>query len=518
MKIRKLVSAVSAAAVAISALSVSASAAGAFRLLTEPMSTVDGAIYAFRYFYGDEKTPLFYNNDEVSGIDGVFDITSEDLKEWRSTGEFTFTEIDTDIVDFDESRVFYFEDFMGLDCDGSRRIGYSYDGNGKITELFESTEWFYSSLDGYIVSMGEVNAEKVEVVVETPTGEKYTNSFKRNSEDYWFITPCETEKYISYLFYAVDSSVLGEDDDWGTIYSFDTELVGIKRDGSYDKIFSGAASYFGLDNAAADYLLFHTQTAPFGPVYYIYLPETGETISFSTEEVINTARINLLEMNGRTGMFELMDYDGNTVGYQMVKFDEEPYTTSHGNVLYGQSAVGDLYKYIGEPNGGIYLVQTADEKWGYINSEGELLATFDDASSFKGKYAPVVKDGKAFLINRDFKRVSEKIDGTGVQTIDNGLYMVIMDDVSYFMTYAAAQEDSSEPEDKTEQPAQPDSPAEETTSAEPTTETPVKDTENVVTESDKGNPDTGAFSVGGILGAAVIAGGAVLLSRKRRIR
>ena len=40
---------------------------------------------------------------------------------------------------------------------------------------------------------------------------------------------------------------------------------------------------------------------------------------------------------------------------------------------------------MGWHNSDIILVQTADDKWGYINTDGELLATFDDASEFKGK-------------------------------------------------------------------------------------------------------------------------------------
>ena len=150
---------------------------------------------------------------------------------------------------------------------------------------------------------------------------------------------------------------------------------------------------------------------------------------------------------------------------------------------------------------------------GYINTDGELLATFDDASEFKGKYAPVVKDGKAFLINKDMKRVSEKIDADGVYTLDKDLFSVLVDDEVFLMTYAvegksAESDDTASSDDEkaglvTEEPA--DVPEK---TGETTTDTAKDDS--------KANPDTGAASAAVVIGLTTVAGGILLLSRKRR--
>ena len=58
---------------------------------------------------------------------------------------------------------------------------------------------------------------------------------------------------------------------------------------------------------------------------------------------------------------------------------------------------------------GYYLVSD-DEKWGYMNNDGQILRTYDDASNFKGGYAIVVNDGKGVIIDEDFESASEEFE------------------------------------------------------------------------------------------------------------
>lgn len=86
-------------------------------------------------------------------------------------------------------------------------------------------------------------------------------------------------------------------------------------------------------------------------------------------------------------------------------------------------------------DGKIYLVKNAKGERGYINRKGKELAFFEYAGSFIGDYAPVVKNGKAYLIDRNMKQVSEKIDADSVSTLGEGLFRVTKGDKVMLMTY-----------------------------------------------------------------------------------
>ena len=68
-----------------------------------------------------------------------------------------------------------------------------------------------------------------------------------------------------------------------------------------------------------------------------------------------------------------------------------------------------------------------DGKVRIINSKGKILGTFDKAGEFcsDSKYAPVIKDGELYLIDKDMKRVSEKIkvnENVTVLSLGNDVY------------------------------------------------------------------------------------------------
>lgn len=248
----------------------------------------------------------------------------------------------------------------------------------------------------------------------------------------------------------------------------------------------------------------------------------------STEELIGTRLYD--------GSVTLTNSDGSEADY-----DGKAYTLNSVSSIHGDKAIAHYtWSYNGESadgyalveltdgayapisgyyagmytkDGEMFLVKTADGKWGYINSNGELLKTFDDASNFNGKYAPIINDGKAYLINRNMKRVSEKIDAESVSGLDKGLYTVTIDGEKYFMTYADA-DDTAEEEPADETPADDSNTPEDTA---PDTDNTVSDSETTPAEnSDKTNPDTGAGSVAVIAAAAITAAGIIAVSRKQK--
>lgn len=508
MKSKRILAASAAFAVAAMGLSVQAGAAGKLELLVEPMSTVDGAKMAnTNRPVGGERaaSPMFYWNDDVDGIDGLFDITASDVKKWRSTGKFTYTPVDCNFIDFDDYQVDYYYDSPKLvNINDGGRIAYKYDGSGSIENVKTSKNWFHSTYDGWTIEVEELDENETSVTA-TYYGDgqdaQITKKFTHDGSGI-YVLGTQNEEYLAYIRYCTNSY---PDEKYANQniqrYINDFVIEGLTREGELVEIYSG--SHHGASvTEGSNFLHYSTIDAPYAPKDYVYLTETDETKTiYWDDNRPNTVKIH--EVNDNVAVVEAKDPDENSIGFMLIPLDSE------------FSVDFDTYKYIGSVDGKIYLVQTSDDKWGYINSDGELLATYDDAGDFMGKYAPVIKDGKAFLINRDFKRVSEKIDAEGVVTLDKGLYRVTINNEEYFMTYGEVKESGSDSEDKPEEPTQPTEP-ETPEDNEPSGEAPAQGEDTESGEDKKGNPDTGAASAGFVLAVTVVAGSVLLISRKSR--
>ena len=71
-----------------------------------------------------------------------------------------------------------------------------------------------------------------------------------------------------------------------------------------------------------------------------------------------------------------------------------------------------------------YWLYSADGKWGYIDHEGNVVATFDDASSFTNGKAMVITDGQAHFIDEELNVSEESMPADSVSTIGE-IYQVI---------------------------------------------------------------------------------------------
>lgn len=102
--------------------------------------------------------------------------------------------------------------------------------------------------------------------------------------------------------------------------------------------------------------------------------------------------------------------------------------------------ISSLYTYMSSKNNGTtYLVSDSKGNWGYISSKGKKLAMFDDAGWFygSGKYAPVIKSGKIYLIDSNMKQISKTIKAdkdSGVRTLGDELFKYSYGGKLYLMT------------------------------------------------------------------------------------
>ncbi len=509
MNVKKVLAASAAIAVCAGLSMPAYAASGKMKLYTQPMSELyaNGGHSNWRH-NGD-----LYGFGTENGIEKFISVTEKDVKNWRSTGEFSYSDVTVNgDVDWNNLAMYYnTQELFNKADDGSATAIYPFDFNGtdEITirdTSFERTGWMWVNDDGYIVN--------VWYTIIKDDGNNFTNdsfTYEQVSPDgeynsvtekcsWWAgLWSINDEKYNAFFLFTGEPQHV-ELDGIELEWDDDIKLVGITKDCTEEEIYSGTPENFGMSEAGKGYVQFWTVNAPYGTRYHLFLTETGEMMDFSLEGsgLEDSGEMKISEVHG--DRFVANTEEGSVL---MQISDEAGY-----NDLHAVTTLSDTYKDISSEDGEIYLVQTKDDKWGYMNSDGELLATYDDAGSFIGKYAPVVKDGKAFLINRNFKRVSEKIDADSVSSMDKGLYMIELNGEYSFMTYGDVVSDAADDEpDDTSTPAEPSEPTDAagTTNAAP-----------AVKDDSKANPDTGAGSCAVVVGLTAAAGGVLLLSRKRR--
>lgn len=77
-----------------------------------------------------------------------------------------------------------------------------------------------------------------------------------------------------------------------------------------------------------------------------------------------------------------------------------------------------------------WLVQRGDQ-WGYIDHDGNEVGMFEDASEFYQKYALVIENGSAYVINERFEKVQELGEADSV-SIYGELFTFTRGDTRYF--------------------------------------------------------------------------------------
>lgn len=521
MKLRKIAAAAAAAAIAASAFSVQGFAAGKkMELLTAPLSEIDGATdllsMSFENFYS-------YGNDDA--LIGFISITDENIDSWRESGEFSYNEVKADGIDLSNKDVTIFTDSPQIayrDENGNftKRLAYSFNGTDEMALTHESDEWFFTRNDGYSISRN-INEDGYlsDVIVTAPDSTQNTAHLDVES---WFFGIIQDELSEKYVAYCISQ---GE-----TTYKVDPEYTRYTEDGDYavsETIISLIDKKGEITELCVDSVVSMT-TLNDGVIWYIkdgaFYEWCGIKIDFDKAELVTVPtvmfgkQVPTLDVYGDVAIAKI--YEGYFLHNLKSGFSEE-------KEFYQDMSTGD--------NGKKFLVQTQDGKWGYLNSKGKLLATFDGAGWFIGDYAPVVENGKAYLIDRSMNRVSEKIDAEGVCTLGANLFRVTIDGEYYLMTYVPDESADEEPiDDNTDVDVE--EPDDNTDVEEPDDNTDVildesTDSESTPAESaDAGentdntdaadtaveNPNTGAGSIAAIGAVLISAAGALVLSRKHR--
>lgn len=286
-----------------------------------------------------------------------------------------------------------------------------------------------------------------------------------------------------------------------SIDRYDLDLYLIKKSGELVLVQKEeGCGYFGTNGAVPNGMMWNSGLPPIAPTKYIYSFDSGKIFEVGNDVFIDSDRrgVSISNLNGKLygtkAIISGTEYESQETGYVLVDLRDD----ARAEML------SKCYKHMSTNDGKIYLVQTFENKWGYVDNNGKELALFDDASSFIGNYAPVVKNGKGYLIDRNMNRVSEEITADGVYTLGESLFKFYNGDDITLATYT-----------KADKPSEPTSePISESTSSEPTSSEPVSSDSTPADNGDNDNPNSGAAMA--LIPIALAGGAAVIVSKKRR--
>ncbi|MGN0617847.1 MAG: WG repeat-containing protein [Ruminiclostridium sp.] len=143
---------------------------------------------------------------------------------------------------------------------------------------------------------------------------------------------------------------------------------------------------------------------------YSMMPQIEEFYYFSDTNKFSEAHSVWIGTTGFSVLGGSRIY-GNTAILKSSKTDTAKYVLAD---IKDGKALSGAYKYMLTNDGKIYLVQNDKGQWGYINSKGKELGWFDDVTYFVDGYALVIKNGKAYFIDKNMKRVSETIKAESI--------------------------------------------------------------------------------------------------------
>ena len=439
-KLKKALSLLLAGVTAVTAMlcgSVSASAASSkTALLKTAITQIDSKATGVNSLGQDLYS--FYNDNGT--YCAVYRIGSSELKSWRNTGKLSAKKIKvtSDINDYvwyyDSLNNFTQGNYAVFSYTDKKNVEHSvavkYDkSKGTIKQYYTTTNYLGSTGDGYLSDISYDGEKKtVTLKIIDPNGKKVKTLTRKYIDDAFWTCFRGNRSYA-----VIATSKINED----TSSAATVELI--DKTGKVIKTLKNK-------NIGRTYS---------GDNYFAYAPRyVLRRIMLTLSDVysIDKNKLYSLEDKNYIGSESGDDYTKPTRLYDLgeklygTKAIARYISTDETNSLYGlidisskgapKEFYNDMYT---SDNGKTFLVKDSEGQWGYLNSKGKKLAMFDDAGAFSGngKYAPVLKDGKIYLINKNMKQVSKTIKAdknSGVWTLGDELFMYTYGGKTYLMT------------------------------------------------------------------------------------
>ncbi len=463
-------------------------------------------------------------------------VTDEDIANWQKTGEFTYSELTTDFEIPETARVV--KRISGNNVavrwnipdetiSNLKVLTYDPDNKSLTTKTDFGKEWNYVTSDCTVINVNSDNeSKKLSITVTPVNGESTTNTFEYKGEGNWFYnydSVYNNQKYVFTVLWVSDTKELTFDDN-SSVSTYSYEIYGITREGEVETLYSisfedQAISNLGWLEVGDNYISWSEEPFAKSSRKLIYLIDSKEVISCATPLMLYGSDLKCTYSNGE-GIsridYVIQAWDNAFIAQCPTDYTSDPRQYRYilfQNGQYSVNMISKAYKSMSSSDGKIFLVQTEDDKWGYIDANGKELAVFDDANKFEGDYAPVVKDGKAYLIDRSMNRVSEMIDAEGVTSLEGNdqMFTVKKDGKEYLATFALPVPDTSDTSDTSSDTTSSDTGSTSDTS----TSAPVSSGSSETSGTGDAIPPTGA-AFGIMLTLTAAAGVAAVVSRKKK--
>ena len=426
------------AVILMGSLCVTASAADSkVSLLSMDLKKIDKL--AENVTYLGQDLYLFWSETERS----IYRIDSAAIENWRKTGKLKAekTKINSDMTDhvwniisnrIEDYIICYYTDDKG--ADHSYILKYSKKKNA-FDQVYTSENNIGITPDGYISYIRyDESKEKLTVKILSPKGKqikKLTYSLKGKIA--WWNPFWNSCPYVAVSIYDDNEKELKNG-----------KLVLIDKKGKTKTLKNTyAASMITYE----DGIIYKKKTvAEYDPVAYsdIYLFADKKNYTFEDRAV--------LVLKGEEGSetdryFYIDDVSTGTIGdYILARYHD----TAEGSdeamfilVDYKNNKLGKYdYDFMNSYDNGKTFVFCIGNKWSYTDTDEnipDVSTAFDDAAAFcgNGEYAPVIKNGKIFLIDRSLKRASGtiKAKNSNVYTLGEELFCYRKSGKVYLLTY-----------------------------------------------------------------------------------
>lgn len=402
---------------------------------------------------------LFYNEDG-----GLYRISKADIENWQTTDRFTFSRI---TVRGDE--LFYkdleeINDILAGTDEDDNRVYYitTYDDSTHTLTATARYDWnFYSN--GYIVR-NVIKGTSIDIVITDPSGRQTITNVPvvvykdatRFRVGNWECHGLNVEGYVAWVLYEEKSqrnvTETDEDDDCTMVFeTVQYNLSLVKPDGTLECVWkhsvNPAISKIEMDSIAHFSLIHIVENNYYSGYQKIWIfdpkdktlkemgvPQMTEGVLDSNGEMVYDEQTDDISRNSL--IYYANDEGTLAIVYDFITDEDKKRRRSPKFLAtIDGTRLSENYPEMFTKDFEIFLVKTADGKWGYIDKTGKLLGVFDDAGEFDGEYAPVMNNGKAFLINRKMEQISEGIGADYVLTICDGLYKIRQGGRQFFMTY-----------------------------------------------------------------------------------
>lgn len=435
MKIRKTAAFAASVLIALNTVSIFAAAEEReeYALISAPISEIPDvksleSIGGGYYVCYDEEGTAFK----------IVYVGSEEISEWRETGEFTWKDVE---CGFDIKRYYYSSkpsdegNFFGIALKGDRYTEYYYcessDDHTRITaEPFDS--WAHVRPDGYVFAAAggisyfgkgtELN--KIDMGYESGAGHFGLNSGEYiGGMFYWTDPKATVRKESPYDDERFCYASLRLADKNGNV----TEVYRTPEPGEDNYCSYVSWDSMALNNSALHWCESYVKDGVETQLQKIYCFRSGELLTFPYNTKLRDGRdawyIELEDgvFNGRAIMNVTL-HDSNSFTYALVDTETGEF-------------VSDIYQSLSTRDGEHYLAKD-ENGWTLIDRDGNSLCDFDDVTEFYGGIAMACENGEGFLINGNMEKISDTVPAESAFMGDNeNIFISSRDGEYYFVTY-----------------------------------------------------------------------------------